>query len=61
MGTAAACVVAYGLVSATLFLPATVEQWGVIVGLAGAAAWVAQVVFVVCVILFLGALILRKD
>lgn len=30
-------------------------------GLAGAAAWIAQAVFVVCIIVFLGALILRRD
>ena len=34
MATTGACMVAYGVVSDTLFVPATAEQWGIIVGLA---------------------------
>lgn len=46
MATTGACFLAYGLVSETLFVPTTGEQWGVIVGLAIVGTVVPILLFV---------------
>ena len=46
MATTGACFLAYGVASGTLFMPATVRQWGIIVGLTVAGTVVPILCFV---------------